>query len=168
MSAFGSVLSMASGDDRPSVPEGWTGKGLRIAVVHAVWNWEIVERLLEGVERGFSSLGATIQQRVTVRGCYEIPLACRMLAQSGEIDAIVAAGAVIRGETTHYEIVSNAVATGIQQVQLETGIPIGFGVLTVESTEQGLARSEGVGGHNVGEEAAVVAVEMARLSSDWQ
>ena len=80
----------------------------------------------------------------------------------------MAVGAVIRGETTHYEIVSNAVATGIQQVQLETGIPIGFGVLTVESTEQGLERSEGVGGHNVGEEAAVVAVEMARLSSDWR
>jgi 6,7-dimethyl-8-ribityllumazine synthase len=86
-----------------------------------------------------------------------------VLALSGNVDAVVATGVVIRGETTHYELVSNAAASGIQAVQLETGVPIAFGVLTVESVEQALERSQGEGDHNVGEEAAVVAVQMARL-----
>jgi len=85
------------------------------------------------------------------------------LALSGNVDAIVASGVVIRGETTHYEIVSEAAASGIQAVQLETGMPIAFGVLTVESVEQALERSQGAGKHNVGEEAAFVSVQMARL-----
>jgi len=74
---------------------------------------------------------------------------------------------VIRGETTHYEIVSEGAASGIQSVQLETGIPIAFGVLTVETVEQALERSQGEGQHNVGEEAAAVAVEMARLVQQY-
>ncbi len=87
-----------------------------------------------------------------------------ILARSGQVDAIIAIGAVIRGETTHYEIVSEGAANGVQRVQLATGIPIAFGLLTVENRDQALARSEGPGGHNVGEEAAMVAVEMARLA----
>jgi len=74
---------------------------------------------------------------------------------------------VIRGETTHYELVSEGAATGVQRVQLDTGVPIAFGLVTVENDEQALARSEGPGGHNVGEEAALVAVQMARLVADW-
>jgi 6,7-dimethyl-8-ribityllumazine synthase len=94
-------------------------------------------------------------------------MACRILARSGDVDAIVATGVVIRGETTHYEIVSEGAASGIQAVQLETGIPIAFGVLTVETVEQALERSQGEGQHNVGEEAAAVAVEMARLVEQY-
>tara|TARA_Y100001936_G_scaffold219991_1_gene233813 strand:+ start:272 stop:559 length:288 start_codon:yes stop_codon:yes gene_type:complete len=94
-------------------------------------------------------------------------MACRAVASSGKVDAVVAIGAVIRGETTHYEIVSEGCASGIQQVQLEVGVPITFGVLTVESTEQALERSQGPGEHNVGEEAAVAAIEMVRLVNDW-
>jgi 6,7-dimethyl-8-ribityllumazine synthase len=75
---------------------------------------------------------------------------------------------VIRGETTHYELVSSESAAGIQQVQLSTGVPVAFGVLTTEDQEQALARSEGPGGHNVGEESAFVAVEMARLAEAWR
>ena len=95
-------------------------------------------------------------------------MACRAVASSGDVDAVVAIGAVIRGETTHYEIVSEGCASGIQQAQLQTGIPITFGVLTVESTEQATERSQGPGSHNVGEEAAVAAIEMARLVIDWR
>ena len=72
---------------------------------------------------------------------------------------------VIRGETTHYELVAGEAAAGIQQVQLTTGVPVAFGILTTEDEAQALARSGGPGGHNVGEDAAVVAVEMARLAA---
>ena len=166
--AFDNVLAMASDDQRASPPAGLTGEGLRIAVVSALWNSEIVIRLLNGVERGLAMLDANITESVSVPGCFEIPLACQALARSSAFDAIIAVGAVVRGETTHYEIVSDAVATGVQAVQLETGVPIAFGVLTVESRAQGLARSEEAGGHNVGEESALVAVEMARLAEKWR
>ena len=84
-------------------------------------------------------------------------------AISGRVDAVVCLGCVIRGETTHYESVAGECASGIQQAQLETGVPIAFGALTVENLGQALARSEGPGGHNVGEDGAKVVVEMAML-----
>lgn len=157
---------MASGDDRAQVPEDLDGIGLRIGLVRSRWNAEIVERLCAGVERGLLHLGIPFDDIVieTVPGSFEIPMACRVLARSGEVDAIVTIGAVIRGETTHYEIVAGECASGVQQVQLTTGVPVAFGVLTTEDEAQALARSEGPGGHNVGEEAAVVAVEMARMA----
>jgi 6,7-dimethyl-8-ribityllumazine synthase len=157
---------MASGDDRAQVPAELDGVGLRIGLVRSRWVSDIVDRLCTGVERGLLHLGIPFDDIVmeTVPGSFEIPMACRILARSGEVDAIVAIGAVIRGETTHYELVSEGAANGIQQVQLETGIPIAFGLVTVENMDQALARSEGPGGHNVGEEAALVAVEMARLA----
>lgn len=100
-------------------------------------------------------------------GCFEIPLAAKLLAGSGQVDAMVVLGAVIRGETTHYELVSGGAAQGVLAVQLETGIPIGFGLVTVENEEQAMLRSEGPGGHNVGEDAAYVAVAMALLTRDF-
>jgi len=157
---------MASGDERAAVPEGLDGVGLRIGLVRSRWNAEIVERLCAGAERGLLHLGIPFDDLLveTVPGSFEIPMACSILARSGKVDAIVALGVVIRGETTHYELVSEGAAQGIQDVQLATGVPIAFGLLTVETTEQALARSQGPGGHNVGEEAALVAVEMARLA----
>ena len=94
-------------------------------------------------------------------------MGARILAASGTVDAVVCLGVVIRGETTHYEIVSEEAARGIQQLQLDSGVPIAFGLLTVENEAQALARSEGPGGHNVGEEAALVAVEMAQLKKRY-
>ena len=132
--------------------------------MRATWNPDIVERLSDGVGRGLDELGVTEVTEVTVPGCFEIPLAAQMLANSGRIDAIVTIGAVIRGETTHYELVSEGAAQGVMAVQLETGIPIGFGLVTVESEEQAHARSEGPGGHNVGEDAVYGAVTMALLA----
>jgi len=154
---------MASGDKRPNPPVELDGSGLRIGVVRAEWNSSVVDRLIAGVRRGLAMTSSSIVGPLSVPGCFELPLACRALALSGKVDAIVANGVVIRGETTHYELVSEAAASGIQSVQLETGIPIAFGVLTVESLEQALERSEGEGQHNVGEEAVLASVQMARL-----
>jgi 6,7-dimethyl-8-ribityllumazine synthase len=155
---------MASGDERASWPGGLTGEGLRIGVVRARWNAAIVDRLAEGVRRALSSLGVTTVVEHAVPGSFEIPLAAKFLASSGQVDAIVCIGAVIRGETTHYELVAGECGRGVQQVQLDTGVPVTFGVLTVENVAQAEARSQPGGGHNVGEEAAAGAVEMARLA----
>lgn len=157
---------MTARDEGASAPEGLDGTGLRIGVVRARWNTHIVDRLAEGVGRGLAGLGVrpTDVIDVTVPGSFELPMGARILAASGEVDAVICLGCVIRGETTHYELVAGESAAGIQQVQLSTGVPVAFGVLTTEDEAQALARSEGAGGHNVGEDAAVVAVEMARLA----
>ncbi len=158
---------MASGDDRATAPEGLDGAGLRVAIVRARWNETIVGRLDAGVRRGLADLGVTDIDDVAVPGCFELPFACQVLARAGKHDAIITIGAVIRGETTHYELVSEGAADGVQRVMLDAGVPIAFGLVTVENEEQALARSQGPGQHNVGEEAALVAVEMARLGQAW-
>jgi 6,7-dimethyl-8-ribityllumazine synthase len=157
---------VAEGTARAGAPDGLDGAGLRVGVVRARWNGPIVDRLAEGVERGLKAVGVVADDvvEVSVPGSFEIPFGARALATSGRVDAVVCVGAVIRGETTHYDIVAGECARGVQHVQLSTGVPVAFGVLTTEDEEQALARSEGPGGHNVGEEAAVVAVEMARIA----
>jgi len=157
---------VAEGSDRAAAPDGIDGTGLRVGVVRARWNPGVVERLAEGVERGLKALGVVADDimELSVPGSFEIPFGARALAVSGLVDAVVCIGSVIRGETTHYDIVAGECARGVQQVQLTTGVPVAFGVLTTEDERQALARSEGPGGHNVGEEAALVAVEMARVA----
>lgn len=157
---------MASGDQRAGRPSPGSGAGLRVGIVRATWNPDIVDRLAAGVQRGLEELGVVETTEATVPGCFEIPLAAQLLADSGRVDAIVAIGAVIRGETTHYELVSEGAAQGAMTVQLTTGVPVGFGLVTVENEGQALARSEGPGGHNVGEDAVCVAVAMALLARD--
>ncbi|MFZ6002719.1 MAG: 6,7-dimethyl-8-ribityllumazine synthase [Actinomycetota bacterium] len=157
---------MTSGDKGAAAPADLDGAGLRVGVVRARWNSHIVDRLADGVSRGLAALnvGAAEVLEVTVPGSFELPMGARILATSGQVDAVICLGSVIRGETTHYELVAGEAAAGIQQVQLQTGVPVAFGILTTEDEAQALARSEGEGGHNVGEDAAVVAVEMARLA----
>ncbi|HET6952366.1 MAG TPA: 6,7-dimethyl-8-ribityllumazine synthase [Acidimicrobiales bacterium] len=157
---------MAEGSERAEAPEGLDGAGLRIGVVRARWNAGIVDRLAAGVERGLKALGVVADNvvEVSVPGSFEIPFGARALATSGRVDAVICIGAVIRGETTHYDIVAGECAAGVQQVQLTTGVPVAFGVLTTEDEAQARARSEDPGGHNVGEEAAMVAVEMALVA----
>jgi 6,7-dimethyl-8-ribityllumazine synthase len=157
---------MAGDHQAPGVPDAdLDGSELRIAVVAARWNSQITLRLLDGVRRGLAEAGVPDGQVSLdwVPGAFELPLAAKTWALSGRVDAVVALGCVIRGETTHYEAVAGECAAGIQQAQLETGVPIAFGALTVENLDQALARSEGPGGHNVGEDGAKVAVEMATL-----
>ncbi|HRW37615.1 MAG: 6,7-dimethyl-8-ribityllumazine synthase [Acidimicrobiales bacterium] len=159
---------MAGDHPAEGVPEAvLDGTDLHVAVVAARWNSRITLRLLEGVQRGLAAAGVP-EAQVTVDwvpGAFELPLAAKTWALSGRVDAVVALGCVIRGETTHYEAVAGECAGGIQRAQLETGVPIAFGALTVENLDQALARSEGPGGHNVGEDGAKVAVEMATLLS---
>lgn len=141
------------------------GSGLRIAIVCGRFNDHVTRRLLAGAERGLSGVGVPADA-VTVNwvpGAFEIPLAAKAWAESGKVDAVIGLGCVIRGETTHYESVAGECAAGIQRAQLATGVPIVFGVLTTENLDQALARSEEAGGHNVGEEGAHTAVEMAQL-----
>ena len=139
------------------------GTGVRVAVVAGRFNDLVTYRLLDGVERGLAALGAPEPRVEWVPGAFEIPLAAKAFAESGSVDAVIGLGCVIRGATTHYEAVAGESAAGILRAGLATGVPIIFGVLTTEDLDQALERSEGPGGHNVGEEGAHTAVEMVRL-----
>ena len=133
---------------------------LRIAIVASRFNAEITERLIAGAEEALRGLAEVAL--FYVPGAFEIPLAAKRAAVSGRFDAIVAIGCVIRGETAHFEYISHVASTGIAQVGLETGVPVTFGVLTVDTDEQDMARSV-PGGDNKGYHAAQAAVEMARI-----
>src|SRR5919106_1385112 len=154
---------MATDDARPSLPDGLAGAELRVGIVRARWNAAIVDRLVEGARQGLRATGVADDAVVelSVPGSFEVPFGAKVLAESGRVDAVVCLGTVIRGETSHYDLVAGECARGIQDVQLATGVPVAFGVLATEDEAQALARSEGPGGHNVGEEAAWAAVEMA-------
>ena len=140
------------------------GKGMRVGIVCSRFNEFIVTALLDGAKRGLSSHGVSESNIdvVLVPGAFEIPIATKAMATSGRYDTLVTLGAVIRGETAHFEYVAGPVADSIAQIQLETGMPIGFAVLTVESVEQAVERS-GPGAGNKGEEAAIGAIEMANV-----
>jgi len=136
----------------------------RVGIVCSRFNEFIVRALLDGARRGLARCGVTAD-RVDVAwvpGAYEIPIVVREMARSGRYDALVALGAVIRGETAHFEYVAGPCADGVARVQLDTGVPVGFGVLTTEDVAQATARS-GPDAGNKGDEAAVGAVEMALL-----
>ena len=148
---------------KPSDDTPLDASGLVIGVVAARWNPDIVERLQRGAVAAVSDCGATAVA-ASAPGAFELPCAAQVLAQSGQVDAVVVVGAVIRGETTHYELVSEGCASGVMSVQLATRIPIGFGVATVENHEQAVERSSDQ--HNVGRDAALAAIEMALLSRD--
>lgn len=141
------------------------GSGLRVAVVCGRFNDHVTLRLLDGVHRGLAACGVDETDVVVewVPGAFEIPLAAKTFAEAGRVDAVIGLGCVIRGETTHYESVAGESAAGILRAGLATGVPIVFGVLTTEDLDQALARSAGPGEHNVGEDGARSAVEMARL-----
>ncbi|HET9218310.1 MAG TPA: 6,7-dimethyl-8-ribityllumazine synthase [Terriglobia bacterium] len=133
---------------------------LKIAIVAARFNAEITERLIAGAQEALRGLAEV--SLFQVPGAFEIPLAAKQAALSKRFDAIVAIGCVIRGETAHFEYISHVASTGIAQVSLETGVPVTFGVLTVDTDEQAMARSV-PGGDNKGYHAAQAAVEMVRI-----
>ena len=136
------------------------GNGRRVAIVVSRFNGEIGDGLLKGALRALAEAGVGEENAkiVTVPGALETPLALQRLAQSGDFDALVALGAVIRGDTYHFEIVANESAAGLSSVQLEFGIPIGNGILTCDTEEQARARME-----TKGYEAAQAALELANL-----
>jgi 6,7-dimethyl-8-ribityllumazine synthase len=141
------------------------GDGLRIAVVAGRFNSHVTIRLLDGVRRGLAATGVDDDEVavVWVPGAFEIPLTAKTFGETDRYDAVIGIGCVIRGDTAHFDFVAGQCAEGIQQAGLDTGVPVVFGVLTTETLEQALVRSEDAGGHNVGEESARTAVEMARL-----
>jgi 6,7-dimethyl-8-ribityllumazine synthase len=153
---------MRGGEDR-SRPD-LDASGMHVAIVAARFNEQVVDRLLDGALAALREMGAD-DDRVEVRwvpGAFELPLVLDRLAGTGRYDALVALGAVIRGETAHFDFVAGAASDGIAAVARERGVPIGFGVLTTDTVDQALARSGGeVGDH--GAEAARTAVEVARL-----
>jgi 6,7-dimethyl-8-ribityllumazine synthase len=136
-----------------------SARGMRIAILRAQFNPGITDGLLRGAREALRELGADARRLrvVEVPGAFELPLAAQAAARSRGFDAIVALGAVIRGETDHYEHIAREAAAGLAAVARETGVPVGFGVLTVRRAAQARARA-GRGASNKGAEAARAAV----------
>jgi 6,7-dimethyl-8-ribityllumazine synthase len=140
------------------------GQGLRVAIVAARFNEAVTQRLLDGAVDCLRRQGVADEDISIARvpGALEIPLAAQRLAQSGEVDAVVCVGAVIRGATPHFEYVATQAAAGVTAAALATGVPITFGVLTTDDRDQADERAGGKLG-NKGFEAAQAALEMANL-----
>jgi 6,7-dimethyl-8-ribityllumazine synthase len=141
-----------------------TARDRRVAVVAARFNDFIVSTLLEGALGAWRSHGGAVDKLLVVRvpGAFELPVAVRKLAVCGGFEAVVALGCVIRGDTPHFDFVAGECARGLMTVTLETGVPVVFGVLTVESKEQALERAA-INGMNKGGESLETALEMASL-----
>lgn len=149
-----------------NVHEGKLGEltGRRFAIAAARFNGIVTSKLVEGATSAFRRHGVEDHdvEIAWAPGAFELPLVAQRLASSGQFDAVVCLGAVIRGETAHFEYVAGECARGVQRVTLDTGVPCIFGVLTTETLEQALDRSGGKHG-NKGWEAASAAIEMASL-----
>ena len=141
-----------------------SGAGRRVAVAVSRFNDMVTERMLRGALAALAGAGVRDGDvtAVWVPGAFELPLTCRWLAESGRFDAVVALGAVIRGDTDHYEHVCTQAARGVLDAGLSTSVPVAFGVLTCDTLEQALARAGGSVG-NKGADAALAALEMAAL-----
>lgn len=139
-------------------------EGLRFAIVASRWNDLVVSQLIRGAEDALGRLGAAVDAVKTIRvpGSFEIPLAAKRCAASGEFDAVVCVGAIIRGETPHFDYLAATVTNGIASASLETGVPVSYGIITADTVEQAINRA-GVKAGNKGFEAAMSAVEMANL-----
>ena len=151
---------MAKYDEMEEIEAGTEGEGMRIGIVVARFNADIGDGLLASCTAELTKLGVSPDDVtiVSVPGALEAPLILQQMAVSDGYDALIALGAVIRGETYHFEIVSNESARGIMAVQLDTGIPIANGILTTENDDQATARMA-----QKGADCAAVAVEMANL-----
>ena len=134
----------------------------RYAIAVGRFYEDLAQRLVAGAQRAFAAAGVGEADVYDVPGAFELPLAARYLADSGRYAGVACLGAVIRGETSHYDHVCEEAARGIQDVQLRTGVPCAFGVLTVENMEQALARSGG-GKRHQGEDSARAVLRMAAL-----
>ncbi|MEM1112063.1 MAG: 6,7-dimethyl-8-ribityllumazine synthase [Pseudomonadota bacterium] len=150
--------------DIKTIEGDFTGGRGKYALVVGRWNSFVVEHLLTGAIDALKRHGVGDDQMTIVRapGAFEIPLVVKKVAEKGEFDAIIALGAVIRGGTPHFEYVAGECTKGIAQVSLDHGIPVTFGVLTVDSIEQAVERS-GTKAGNKGAEAAMSALEMVGL-----
>lgn len=136
----------------------------RFAITVARFYEDLAERLVAGATRVFEEAGGSVEV-FDVPGAFELPLSAKYCAESGRFDGVACLGAVIRGETSHYDYVCESAASGILRVGLDTGVPCAFGVLTVENMEQARART-GDGKRHQGEDAARAVLRMAALRGD--
>lgn len=143
------------------------GRGVRIAIVAARFNERVVRALVDGAADVLRRIGVDEDDLtlVWVPGAFELPVVAQQLARSGSVDGIVCLGAVVRGETAHFEHVAGQAAAGVARVALDTGVPVGFGVLTTEDSAQAEARAGGKLG-NKGAEAALAVVETVRVTQE--
>ena len=144
-------------------------EGMKVGIVAARFNEIIVNKLLGGAVDGLVRHGVE-EENITaawVPGAFEIPLVAERLAKSGKYDAVICVGAVIRGNTSHYDYVCNEVSKGIASVSLETGVPVLFGVLTTENIEQAIERA-GTKAGNKGYDCALSAIEMVNLIKEFE
>lgn len=148
----------------PEIEGSANGAGLRVCIVSARWNSFVTDRLTEGAVATLRECGLREEDVTVARvpGAFEVPTAARWAAECGRFDAVICIGAVIRGETAHFEYVAGGATDGIGTVSQDTGVPVIFGVLTVDSVQQAMDRAGGKDGHK-GEEAARAAIEMANL-----
>ena len=150
----------------PNFFEGdFSAAGLRLGIVVSRWNDFITERLLEGALDTLKRHGADVENSVDVArvpGTFEIPVVAKRLADSGRYDAVICLGCLIRGATAHFDYIASFCTSGIGQAMMGSGVPVTFGVITVESIEQAIERA-GTKAGNKGAEAAGAAVEMANL-----
>ncbi len=138
-------------------------RGMRVAIVAARFNANIVDGLIEGANKALARAGAELSSLRYVPGAWELPLAAQLIAEHEAPDAIVALGAVIRGETAHFEYISGECASGLARVSLDLSLPVAFGVLTCDTQQQAAARCA-PGADNKGAEAARAAIEMVALA----
>ncbi len=143
-------------------PADLNATGMNLAVVASRFNHSMTELLVAGVQEKVSELGGEAAPVYWVPGAFEIPLAAKELASSGAVDAVICIGAIVRGDTPHFEYVAGPCAEACARVAVETGVPIAFGVLTTNTEQQAFDRCGGSEG-NKGAEAAATAVEMVEL-----
>ena len=139
-------------------------QGMKVGIVASRFNSFIVQKLLDGAVDGLVRHGVA-EEDITaawVPGAFEIPIVAKQMAESGKYDAVICVGAVIRGSTSHYELVCSEVAKGVAQVSLQTGVPVLFGVITTENIDQAIARAGSKAG-NKGYDCALSAIEMVNL-----
>lgn len=156
------AINMASGNDAVTFGE-LDGKDIRVAIIRARWHSEMIDSLVDGCMTSLKETGVVEEDifETEVPGSFELPLAARYIAMSGKYDAVICIGVLIKGETIHFELISEAATDGLMQVGLSTGTPIILGVLTAMNEEQAKARS--FGDNNHGLQWGKAAVEMALL-----
>lgn len=155
------------------MPKTYEGKllaeGLRFGIVVSRWNSFFTEKMLAGALDALLRHGATEDQIEIARvpGTWEIPVAVQKLVNAGRFDAVIAIGCLIRGATPHFDYLASEVTKGLGQISLQSGLPVTYGVITVENLEQAIERS-GTKAGNKGSEAAVAAIEMANLMRELE
>lgn len=139
---------------------------MRVAIAVGRFYEDLAERLLAGARKALEEAGAEVTDVLDVPGAFELPMAAKLAAESGTVDAVVCLGAVIRGETSHYDHVCEETARGIMEVQLRTGVPCAFGVMTVDTYDQALARS-GEGKRDSGRHAAEAVLALLDIKARY-